>query len=134
MRPSLRIFTVVVALVVVLPLMLPQGEPASGMQESAATPTAVGIPGIDPSATAHLGGTIPGDPKIQLVKVADGFSTPTNIAFPPDDSGRIFVVELDGRVHTGAHQCTLPGVGWPAQSRAPRCGAPGSIGRSAGWG
>ena len=99
MHPSLRIFTVVVSLVLVLPLLLLHGEPARGMQDAAATPTAVGIPGIDPSATAHLGGTIPGNPKIQLVKVAEGFSTPTNIAFPPDDSGRIFVVELDGRVH-----------------------------------
>lgn len=99
MHRLLRTFRVVVSLVLVLPLLLLHGEPARGMQEAAATPTAVGIPGIDPSATAHLGGTIPGDPKIQLVKVADGFSTPTNIAFPPDDSGRIFVVELDGRVH-----------------------------------
>jgi glucose/arabinose dehydrogenase/uncharacterized cupredoxin-like copper-binding protein len=69
------------------------------MQDAAATPTAVGVPGIDPSATAHLGGTIPGNPEIQLVKVVEGFGTPTNIAFPPDDSGRIFVVSLDGRVH-----------------------------------
>ena len=99
MRSSFRMFTVISSLVLILPVLLLSGQSARGMQDAAATPTAVGIPGIDASATAHLGGTIPGNPAIQLVKVADGFSTPTNIAFPPDDSGRIFVVELDGRVH-----------------------------------
>lgn len=98
MRTSLRFVNVLGALVMLLPLLLLGGQPARSMQD-AATPTAVGIPGIDASATAHLGGTIPGNPEIQLVKVADGFGTPTNIAFPPDDSGRMFVVELDGRVH-----------------------------------
>ena len=99
MRTSLRVFTLIGALAMLLSFLMLGGRPASGMQDAAATPTAVGIPGIDASATAHLGGTIPGNPQIQLVKVAGGFSTPTNIAFPPDDSGRIFVVELDGRVH-----------------------------------
>lgn len=99
MRTSIRVFSIVGALAMVLPLLLLSGQPARGMQDANATPTAVGIPGIDASATAHLGGTIPGDPQIQLVKVAEGFNTPTNIAFPPDDSGRIFVVELNGLVH-----------------------------------
>ncbi len=98
MRKWLQIFTVVSALAMVTPLLLLQGQSARGMQDAAATPTALGVPGIDASATAHLGGMIPGNPEIQLVKVAEGFSTPTNIAFPPDDSGRMYVVELDGRV------------------------------------
>ena len=99
MRPSFRVFTVLWSLVLLLPALLAGGQPARGMQDAAATPTVAGVPGIDPAATAHLEGTIPGNPEIQLVKVADGFSTPTNIAFAPDNSGRIFVVELDGRVH-----------------------------------
>lgn len=98
MRKSLHVFTIITALALVLPVLLLHGQTARGMQDAAPTPTSVGIPGIDPSATAHLGGTIPGNPQIHLVKVAEGFSTPTNIAFPPDDSGRIFVVELDGRI------------------------------------
>lgn len=98
MRRLLNVVPVIGALVLALPLMLLQGQTASGMQDTVATPTAVGVPGIDPEATAHLGGTIPGNPEIQLVKVADGFNTPTNVAFPPDDSGRIFVVELEGLI------------------------------------
>src|SRR4051812_35308933 len=53
----------------------------------------------DPSAPAHLGGDLPGDPQVQLIQVATNLQTPTNIAFPPDDSGRIFVVEETGTIH-----------------------------------
>ncbi len=45
---------------------------------------------------ARLGGDLPGDPQIQLVRVAEGFTIPVNIAFPPDDSARMFVVEMGG--------------------------------------
>lgn len=44
------------------------------------------------------GGTIPGNPQVQLVKIADGLADPINIAAPDDDSGRIFVVERVGRI------------------------------------
>jgi glucose/arabinose dehydrogenase/plastocyanin len=47
---------------------------------------------------ALLGGDLPGDPEIQLVKVASGFSDPVNIAFPNDGTGRIFVVERAGMI------------------------------------
>jgi glucose/arabinose dehydrogenase/plastocyanin len=47
---------------------------------------------------AHLGGDLPGDPQIQLIEVASGFGTPVNISFPPDDSGRMFVVEVGGLI------------------------------------
>ncbi|MBW3634005.1 MAG: PQQ-dependent sugar dehydrogenase [Chloroflexi bacterium] len=41
-------------------------------------------------------GTLPGNPSIQLVKVADGLIDPVNAASPNDGSGRIFVVERVG--------------------------------------
>lgn len=47
---------------------------------------------------ARPGGKLPGNPKIALVKVADGFHDPTNVASPNDGTGRIFVVERVGRV------------------------------------
>ena len=47
---------------------------------------------------ARPGGQLPGDPKIALVKVADGFHDPTNVANAGDGSGRIFVVERVGLV------------------------------------
>jgi glucose/arabinose dehydrogenase len=47
---------------------------------------------------AQPGGTLPGDPKIALVKIADGFNDPINVANAGDGSGRIFVVERIGRV------------------------------------
>jgi hypothetical protein len=37
-------------------------------------------------------GTLPGDPEIALVKVADGFNDPVNVTNAGDGSGRIFVV------------------------------------------
>jgi glucose/arabinose dehydrogenase/plastocyanin len=59
-----------------------------------ATPAAT----VDETGPALLGGDLPGDPKIELVKVASGFNDPVNIAFPNDGSGRIFVVERGGKI------------------------------------
>src|SRR5215510_11819687 len=47
---------------------------------------------------ARPGGKLPGNVRIALVKVADGFNDPTNVANAGDGSGRIFVVERVGRV------------------------------------
>jgi glucose/arabinose dehydrogenase len=47
---------------------------------------------------AQPGGTLPGNPEIALVKVADGFLDPTNVANAGDGSGRLFVTERVGRV------------------------------------
>ena len=48
--------------------------------------------------TARPGGTLPNPVAVELVKVADGFIDPVNIACPKDGSGRIFVVERPGTV------------------------------------
>jgi len=47
---------------------------------------------------AHPGGRLPGNPKIALVKVAQGFNDPINVGSANDGTGRIFVVERVGRV------------------------------------
>src|SRR5262245_60760769 len=47
---------------------------------------------------ARPGGTIPGDPKIAVVKIADGFNDPVGVASAFDGSGRIFVVERVGKI------------------------------------
>src|SRR5919112_6158623 len=60
-----------------------------------ATPE-VGIPGPANGGAALPDGTLPGNPSIQLVKVADGLIDPINAASPNDGSGRIFVVERVG--------------------------------------
>jgi len=51
-----------------------------------------------PDQVAKPGGTLPGNPQIALVKVADGFADPTNVASAGDGSGRLFVTERVGRV------------------------------------
>ncbi|HET7410592.1 MAG TPA: PQQ-dependent sugar dehydrogenase, partial [Paracoccaceae bacterium] len=51
-----------------------------------------------PDAVARPGGTLPGNPEIALVKIADGFADPVNVANAGDGSGRIFVVERVGRI------------------------------------
>ena len=47
---------------------------------------------------ARPGGKIANAPRLALVKVAEGFNDPTNIASANDGSGRLFVVERVGRV------------------------------------
>ena len=51
-----------------------------------------------PAEVARPGGTIPGNPKLSLVKVADGFNDPVGVSVANDGTGRIFVVERVGRV------------------------------------
>jgi glucose/arabinose dehydrogenase len=50
------------------------------------------------SEVAYPGGTLPNNPKVSLVKVADGFLDPVGVASAFDGTGRLFVVERIGRV------------------------------------
>lgn len=52
----------------------------------------------NPDEVARPSGQLPGDPKIALVKIADGLADPTNVTNAKDGSGRIFVTERVGRV------------------------------------
>ena len=55
---------------------------------------------------ARPGGKLPGLPPLALVKVADGFNDPINVAAANDGTGRIFVVERVGRVKIVARTAT----------------------------
>ena len=52
----------------------------------------------NPDEVARPGGKLPGNVRIALVKVAENFYDPTNVASANDGSGRIFIVERVGRV------------------------------------
>jgi glucose/arabinose dehydrogenase len=69
------------------------GPAAAGFAQEA-------TPYVETSTTppAQPGGTLPGDPQVQLVKVADGLADPVNVAAANDGSNRLFVVERMGRI------------------------------------
>ncbi len=74
---------------------LPFISPA-GAQEAEGTPGPVAIGEEGAGGVALPDGTLPGDPQVQLVKVADGLIDPVNVATANDGSGRLFVVERVG--------------------------------------
>ncbi len=93
---------IAMSLVLVLAVLLGgQGFMSSTFQENAAfaaqnaTPQAL-TGGEQGGDTALPDGTLPGNPSIQLVKVADGLIDPVNAASPNDGTGRIVVVERVG--------------------------------------
>ena len=47
---------------------------------------------------AYPGGQLPNNPKVALVKIADGLHDPVGVAAAFDGSGRIFICERVGRV------------------------------------
>ena len=80
------------------------GATATGAAQEA-TPTAgqprerqPGQYAFYPSQVAQPGGDLPGDPRVQLVKVADGLADPVGVAAPNDGSGRLFVLERAGTI------------------------------------
>jgi glucose/arabinose dehydrogenase len=83
----------------------PSGQ-ASATSTPASSPTQGPIMTLAPAAyfpggqgtTASPGGTLPGNPQIQLVKVAGGLLDPINVASPNDGSGRLFIIERQGTI------------------------------------
>jgi glucose/arabinose dehydrogenase/uncharacterized cupredoxin-like copper-binding protein len=82
----------------------PAEEPTAAATEEAAeepTPEATEEPSEEAATTGQaltVTSQLPGNPAIQLVKVADGLADPVNVAAPADGSGRLFVVERVGRI------------------------------------
>jgi len=77
-------------------------EPTEEATEEAtpeATQEATEEPSEEPAAPVATGSDqLPGNPEIQLVKVADGLADPVAVAAPADGSGRVFIVERVGRI------------------------------------
>ena len=68
-----------------------RGAPLAAQQsQGMATP--------QPTPPVEAGGTLPGNPAIQLVQVAGGLVDPINVANAGDGSGRLFVIERIGRI------------------------------------
>ena len=78
----------VVALLLAMSTLAPRG--AAQDEEAPAAPS------VMDAATPE--GTLPGDPQVQLVQVAEGLIDPVNVANAGDGSGRLFVVERVGRI------------------------------------
>jgi glucose/arabinose dehydrogenase len=60
--------------------------------------SAMGAVAQDAAPVAQPGGDLPGEPSVELVKVADGLIDPINVASANDGSGRLFVLERTGTV------------------------------------
>ena len=84
----------VTGLLIAAGFLIPLIAQTGAFRAQEATPVAESME----NGPALLGGDLPGDPQIQLVQVASGLQSPVNVAFPPDDSGRIFVVEQGGTI------------------------------------
>ncbi len=101
-RPLVSAFLVVLMVIAgAISVAGQDATPAAEGTPAAAGPVATPLPGqyaFYPSQVAQPGGDLPGDPQVQLVKVADGLADPVNVAAPMDGSGRIFVLERGGTI------------------------------------
>ena len=92
--PRFSILATVVVIAVVA-LLMPIRAPARSLAQDA-TPAASQANPAGPAA--QPGGDLPGDPALQLVKVAGGLADPVNVASANDGTNRLFIVERVGRV------------------------------------
>ena len=77
-------------------LGMPLAMTAAAQEAATPGPVALGPDGGD--TTVLPNGTLPGNPEIELVLVAEGLVDPVNVSAAPDDSGRLYVVERVGRI------------------------------------
>jgi glucose/arabinose dehydrogenase len=94
---------VLIVLVVAGVFLTGAGRAAPGIMMQA-TP---GLVTPEPTPAATPGGTLPGNPAIQLVQVAHGLVDPINVANAGDGSGRLFIVERIGRIRVIEKDGTL---------------------------
>jgi glucose/arabinose dehydrogenase/plastocyanin len=85
-------------LAVLLVVLLALGGALLGGVPTQARPAAQEATPVGGAQPATPGGTLPGNPSIQLVQVATELVDPVNVTGAGDGSGRIFVVERVGRI------------------------------------
>ena len=85
-----------VATLAIVLLLLVGGISVTGSyaQDAASTPP----PAPSVAEAVQPGGELPGNPEVQLVKVAEGLIDPINVTNAGDGSGRVFVVERTGTI------------------------------------
>jgi len=89
-------FQFILALALVALIMLSgTSGPLTSAQDATPAASATATPLGD---VATPGGTLPGSPQVQLVKIADGLADPVNLASTDDGSGRLFIVERIGLI------------------------------------
>lgn len=85
-------------LVVIVTLALLLTTPALGPVAAAQEATPSSAAAVASDETVQPGGDLPGEPAVQLIKIADGLADPVAVAAPDDGSDRLFVIERVGRI------------------------------------